>query len=289
MSPPAVRGSVVVRPPMPRLQRGDKMSTPSPPRAFRAVPLVLGSVLGLIALAVVVAGAFALWAHETQRDADGFLTTPTELLASPTHAIVSEPAHIVLGAPDWISGVDRFGTIRIHAQGPHGLPVFVGIGPAADVEAYLAGVRYDEVSDLSYGPFSVDYRRHEGGAPASAPAEQTFWAASAEGTGDQLATWRLAEGDWRIVALNPDGSAGVEAYVAFGARVAFLGTLAWTLLGIGAALLVVAGVLVYVGARRAPAAPPAPPAVPAVPPPAPAPRAPERELVGVGADREEHR
>jgi hypothetical protein len=265
------------------------MSTPPARRPFRVVPLVVGSIVALIALAVVVGGAVALWAHETQRDADGFLTTPTELLATPAHALVSETATIHVDAPGWAVGYDRFGRIRVHAEGPHGLPIFVGIAPAAEVDEYLGDVRHDVVEDLSYAPFSVSYRRHEGAAPTSAPGEESFWVASAEGTGEQIVTWRVAEGDWRIVALNPDGSAGVEAYVRFGARVAFLGALAWTLLGVGATLLLLGGVLIAIGARPRHAPPGGTPAVPAAPPPAPttAPPAPERALAGVGADREE--
>jgi hypothetical protein len=264
------------------------MSTAPAPRAFRAVPLVIGAVVALIAFLVLVAGGVALWAHETQRDADGYLTSPTEVLATPTHALVSETAELSIDTPSWVLGPDRFGTIRVHAEAPHGLPIFVGIGPAEEVDAYLDGVRHDVVTDLGYGPFSVAYGRREGGAPGTAPTEVDFWAASATGTGEQLLTWRVTSGDWKLVALNPDGSAGVEAYTSFGARVAFLGTLAWTLLGIGGVLLVVAGTLIVIGARgrQAPpavaAAPPGPP-----PPPATAPPAPERELVGAGSNREE--
>lgn len=263
------------------------MSTGSARRPFRVVPLVVGSIVTLVALAVLVAGALALWAHETQRDSDGYLTTPTELLATPTHALVSETATIHVDGPGWAVGFDRFGSVRVHAEGPHGLPIFVGIGPAADVDAYLEDVRHDVVDDLSYGPFSVAYLRQEGQAPASAPTEEDFWAASAEGTGEQVVTWRVAEGDWRLVALNPDGSAGVEAYVSFGARAAFLGTLAWTLLGVGAGLLLLGVVLLAVGSRPR-QAPPGGLAAPAAPPaPVTAPPARERELVGVGAEPKE--
>lgn len=259
------------------------MSTHDAPRSYRAVPLVLGSIAVVVALALAVAGAVTLWAHETQRDADGYLTTPTGLLATPTHALVSETAHIEVGRPDWLFDPGRFGTVRVEAEGPHGLPVFVGIGPAAEVDEYLAGVRHDEVTELDRELFIAGYTRNEGGAPAAAPGEQGFWTASAEGTGAQTLTFELADGDWRLVALNPDGSAGVEAYVRFGAEVAFLGILAWSLIGVAAGLFALGLVLIIVGARAG--APPAEPSRPAAPtPPDPRPPAPERELVGAGRE-----
>jgi len=262
------------------------VSTHRTPRTYRAVPLVLGSIAILAALALAAAGGVALWAHETQRDADGYLTSPSGVLATPTHALVSETAHIEVGRPDWLFEPDRFGTVRIEAEGPHGQPVFVGVGPADAVDAYLAGVGHDVVTDLSYAPYVVDYARTDGGAPGAPPAAQGFWTAFAEGAGAQTLTLELADGDWRVVVMSPDGSAGVEAEVRFGAEVTFLGTLAWSLIGVGGGLLLLGFALLVVGGRAG-SPPPAAPAVPVAPPQFPAPPVPERELVGVGGREEE--
>jgi hypothetical protein len=262
------------------------MTNEPAPRSFRPVPLVLGSLAVLTALVVLAIGGVALWADQTQRDTDGYLTSPEGLLATPTNALVSETATINVGAADWVLTPDRFGTVRVHARGPHGLPVFLGIGPAADVDDYLDGVGHSVVTDVGYGPFSAGYERVEGTASPAPPAGQGFWATSTEGTGDRVVTWRVTSGDWKLVILNPDGSAGVEAYTSFGVRAAFLGALAWTLVGVGTALLLLGSVLIVLGAsgRRTP--PATTPAAPAGPPPAAAQPA-GRELAGTSTGREE--
>ena len=61
----------------------------------------------------------------------------------------------------------------------------VGIGPAADVEAYLAGV---ERSRLTGPRGSIGREMTQvmpGGAPATPPAQEAFWAVSTSGSGTQ--------------------------------------------------------------------------------------------------------
>ena len=48
----------------------------------RIALLVVGSLLALIGLGAAAGGGVLLWAHETQRDADGYFTTSTERLRS---------------------------------------------------------------------------------------------------------------------------------------------------------------------------------------------------------------
>ena len=49
--------------------------------------------------------------------------------------------------------------------------------------------------------------------------------------------------------MNADGSRGVETEISAGAKVPFLGTLAWVSLGGALVLLITAGTLVYLGLR----------------------------------------
>ncbi|HSE82898.1 MAG TPA: DUF4389 domain-containing protein [Gaiellaceae bacterium] len=241
--------------------------TPPPPQqsgtswtAGRIVLVVLGSVLALLAAGLLAAGGTLLWVDLTQRDDDGFLTTPTERFESDSFAITSDSIDLLEGESDWLFSEGLLGEVRITGEDGD---VFIGIGETADVEAYLDGVAHDEVRDLEFDPFRVEYRRFSGGEPSGPPTEQNFWAASASGSGTQSATWEAESGEWTIVVMNADASRGVSADVSAGAEANFLLWLAIGLLIAGALLLVGGVTLIVVGARGATTAAPAAAAVPA--------------------------
>ena len=62
--------------------------------------------------------------------------------------------------------------------------------------------------------------------------------------------WDVQDGTWSVVVMNADGSAGVDAGVSAGAKVDWLGTLGWSLLGAGILLGAGATTLIVLGARR---------------------------------------
>jgi hypothetical protein len=127
--------------------------------------------------------------------------------------------------------------------------VFVGIARTSDVSAYLRGTAHATVTDLDYAPFDADYDTAGGARRAEPPTDQRIWAAQAHGAGAQSLTWDVADGDWSVVVMNADGSAGVDAGVSAGAKVPFLVPIAWGSLGIGVVLLVAAGGILFVSAR----------------------------------------
>jgi hypothetical protein len=53
---------------------------------------------------------------------------------------------------------------------------------ADDLDRYLSGVEHDEVSEFAYD--HVEYGHADGHAPLRGPAEESFWTASATGSGD---------------------------------------------------------------------------------------------------------
>jgi hypothetical protein len=205
---------------------------PGQPRrgAGRVLAVVLGSILALVAFALLAAGAAVVWADQTQRDADGYFTTAWERYDTPRYALTYERIELgdVSETPGWI--VDRFGTVRVRASSASESDLFVGIGPADAVAAYLAGVGHDEIVD---GLDRDDLRTTPGAAPSSAPGEQEFWAASTSGGGHESLTWDVEQGTWSVVAMNADGSANVSAEVEVGANPDGL-------LGIGLAVLAIA-------------------------------------------------
>lgn len=152
--------------------------------AGRILLLVFGSLIGLLGFTLGIAGGGLLWAHSTQRDADGFYTTSTEVFETSTFALTS--AHVDLGAGSEADGrwadIGDLATVRISATATDSSRgVFVGIGPEEEVEAYLAGVAHARVTDVELDPFRATYVRRAGARAPSKPAGRWFWAARAAG------------------------------------------------------------------------------------------------------------
>jgi hypothetical protein len=197
----------------------------------------VGAICGLVALGLLAAGAGALVIDRTQRE-DSFLTSPSHAYATPTYALVSETAD--LDGPDW-AWEDLVGTVRIRSVSDH--PVFLGIGPEADVQRYLDGVAHEVVGDLDDDP--GEYDRRPGAAPASAPDAQAFWAASAQGSGQVALDWEPEDGRWAVVVMNADASRFVDTTLDIGAELDALPWVGGALLGVGALLALLAAGLIY--------------------------------------------
>jgi len=213
-------------------------------RAGRVILVAVGSIAALISLALLAGGCAATAIDRTQRDDDGFLMSPSEDFATATYAIASERADLDTGGAEW--ALDTFlGTVRIRSESER--PVFVGIGPAADVDGYLAGVEHSVVRNFEHRP---RYTERSGGAPASPPGEQAFWVASASGAGEQTLEWEPEDGDWRAVLMNEDGSRGVAAELSIGAELDPLLWIGIGLLLVGALFAAVAALAITAGVRR---------------------------------------
>jgi hypothetical protein len=218
------------------------------PRAGRGAGgvalLVVGSIAALLALALLAGGCAAVVVDRTQRDADGFLMSPTEDFSTATYAIASENADVDLDGPDWAT-TDFLGTVRIRSESERS--VFVGIAPEADAAEYLDGVEHAVVTEIGEEP---EYSERQGGAPDGRPAGQTFWAASATGAGEQTLEWEPEDGSWNVLVMNADGSRGVAAELSIGGE---LDPLIWIGVGllVGGGLLAAAAALAFTaGIRR---------------------------------------
>ena len=214
--------------------------------AGRIVLIVVGVVVGVIALGLLAGGCALTAVDRTQRDDDGFLVSPSQEFSSPTYAIVSETAELDTGGAEW--ALDTFlGTVRIASESDR--DVFVGIGPAAEVDRYLKGVAHDVVDDLDTTG-DPEYARRVGGAPSTAPGEQAFWAASTKGSGEQTVDWEPEDGDWRVVLMNSDASRGVSSDMSIGAELDSALWIGLGLLAVGALLAAGAALAITLGVRR---------------------------------------
>ena len=221
------------------------------------VSLVCGSLLALLALGLVTAGIVLVLAHATARDFTGFYTSPTERFTTSGFALTSEGMQIgdVRGdGAGWtLDALDA--TVRVRASAPDGRPVFVGIAPKADLDRYLAASAHTVVSDVSAAPFTYRAAQRRGGpTPPAIPATQTFWAATASGSGTQSVTWRPSGGRWAVVVMNADAGRSVTADVSVGAKTQLVLPIGVLLLTFGALSLAVASGLIWM-AVRAPSGP----------------------------------
>jgi hypothetical protein len=233
----------------------------------RIVAIVIGSLLLLPSLAMLIGGGALAAAFAFARDDDGYFEASIDAIESPTAAVTAQDIAFSAepGSPGWLlDAIEADVRLRV-TSGADG-PVFVGIGPEADVDTYLAGVAYDEVTSLD-GNDAVLSRR-DGTSTAEAPTDEDFWVASATGPGTQQLDWEATDGRWSVVVMNADGAPGVRADVDVGLRVDGALPLALVLIGLGVVFTALAVVLIVVGAsgRQKDAGTESVPATGAVPP-----------------------
>jgi hypothetical protein len=176
--------------------------------AGRVITVVIGSVLALISLGLLGGGGTLLWADQALRQ-DGYVTTGTATYSATGYALASE--RVDLGWGWLLAGLVGDVRLRVTAAGPD-RPVFVAIGPADRVSAYLAGTSYTTVTGT--GPDGLI--GHYGTVKPVPPQLSGVWVARAAGTGTQTLRWTAQAGDWMAVAMNPDGSPGLTVRASAG-------------------------------------------------------------------------
>lgn len=213
------------------------------------VMVVVGGIITLLSLGPLLGGGLLIAADATQKDSDGFFTSPDGRLETTSYAITSD--EIDLGADptdnDTRFDLGDFVTIRMDVESSSESPVFVGIGPQADVARYLKGVERATVEDLSFDPFSVRYRYEAGGAPSGEPTGEDFWVASAHGPGRQTLEWEPESGNWSVVIMNADAERGVSVDAAIAAKSPWVLRVGVGLAVAGVVALLVGATLLVVG------------------------------------------
>jgi hypothetical protein len=220
----------------------------------KIVLLVFGIIFLLVSVGLLLGGAALVWANSSLTDSEGFFTTEVRQIERDSYAIVTEPVDIDLEAGwhwGWHWDWSNFVTFKV--EGYNNNPskqIFIGVAEESDVRAYLSGVEYDEITEWSIHPYRVEYTHHLGGSVPTAPTTQTFWAESAHGAGTQTLEWEPETGNWMLVLMNDDGSAGVSLSGAVGVKVPWLFGIGVGFLVGGIAVLIIGIVMVYFAVRR---------------------------------------
>lgn len=216
------------------------LETPPVTRS-RRIPAIVAGTLVVISAGAILAGSALLGIHATKRDGHGYYSTSPVPAKSSTSALVIR--NIDFDAPRWALENGRFGTLQLTATATGGQPLFIGIAPRDDVDDYLAGVDYDEVTDLDTDPSEITTEHHAGTHAALPPQRSDIWDERRNGSGEQRLPWTPRSGEWAAVIMNADGSPGVSAKLSVGVRLEWL---PW----LGAGFLVV-GFAAGLGAARA--------------------------------------
>ena len=169
--------------------------------AGRVIAVVVGSVLALVSLGLLGGGGSLMWADQALRQ-DGYLTTGTAVYSTSGYALASD--RVGLGWGLLLTGLVGDVRLRVTAVGA-GRPVFVAIGPADQVSAYLSGAAYTTVAGTGTGGLVA----HHGTARPAPPRTAGIWVAQVTGAGTQALRWTADRGNWMAVVMNPDGSPGL--------------------------------------------------------------------------------
>jgi hypothetical protein len=215
--------------------------------AGRIVAVVAGVIVGLMAIFFLIAGAFLTVGYAVTTEDDGYFDTSPKRFGTPTAAITTEEADLTAdpAPPDVFWEFLDF-SVRFRVVGTDGA-VFLGIGDESDVSSYLGSAAYDEVAEIRPGD-SVRYRSVPGSGTVEPPVDQDFWVAATSGPGAQELVWDVTGGNWVVVLMNPDGSPGVVADVAIGAKSGAVLPVGIAMLGFGLLLFVIAVVIIVLAA-----------------------------------------
>lgn len=211
--------------------------------AGRVVAVVAGSVLALISLGLLGGGATLMWADQALRH-DGYVTTGTATYSTPGYALASE--RVNLGWDSLVTGFIGEARIRVTAADP-ARPVFVAIGPADRVAAYLSGAAYTTVTGTGQGGLVA----HPGTIVPAPPRTTGIWTAQVAGTGTVTLRWTAETGNWMVVAMNPDGSPGLTVRADAGVQAPWLFRLAVELIVGGIVAGALSAALIIVPVRLA--------------------------------------
>lgn len=211
------------------------------------IPKLIAAVVGvpiiLASIAMTIAGGVAL----AIPDDDGWVSTGPVHLQTDAAGLVGDDIEVDFGTAvrDGRSFVS-WGEIptEIEVSSRNQKSVFVGIAAQSDARAFLDGVAVDRLSSFD-GDHDVEHVA--GTYQAASPTDTDIWVATSV---DGVLKWDISPGEWTIVALNADGSPGIDVGVTASAKIPFLTTIGAILIALGLIGMTAGGLLTYYGVRR---------------------------------------
>jgi hypothetical protein len=210
--------------------------------AKRVILIILGALVLLVGAAAAVGGAALIVVFGS----DATASSGANHVGTHRVALVASMNHIN-GANDFAKAVGR---VRLRLTVDSARAAFVGVGPAAAVEHYLAGAPIDRVTDFDVDPLQLNTQPRPGTVRPASPGQQRFWMVSDSGPHASV-NWEIGDGDYRLVVMNADASPNVALDAQASLTIPHSFGIGLGLL-IGGVVLVVLGVLLIVLGSRQP-------------------------------------
>ena len=222
--------------------------------------LLFSVVLLVAAFGLIMGGTSLRGIQEIMTDEEGFIMSNTKRLDVSSYGIVVEDMDFDIDPIAWrwfetSGGFLRFKIIT-ESNNP-GKEIFVGVARVQDAYNYIEPIEYHEIVDMDlgwdrtdFGASYTQYMLHDGDAPAAPPTIHSFWVVHGSASEPQTLTWEPEAGNYYLVMMNADGSAGVDADVRIGVQIPFFGGLGNILLTTGIVVGVFGVLMLYFTIRR---------------------------------------
>ncbi|MEO1065005.1 MAG: hypothetical protein AAFZ07_26620 [Actinomycetota bacterium] len=212
---------------------------------------ILGAVLGVVVALVGVGLLLGGVLIRTSLGPNGEIGTDVQLFGTESRGFVTRT--LDLGSIEQVPLVDLGDLDLTLDVAAVRADTFIGVGPTAEVDAYLDGVDVEKIDSFELDPFALDTTRSGGEVVPAPPLTLDFWSTSVVVTGEEPVNIELdlSEGSQRLVIMNADASPDVSIDADLTVDLPFLSTLAWVLIVIGALLLVIGVALIVSSARAA--------------------------------------
>ena len=171
-----------------------RAASPASPRIWRrwSVPKLTAALISLAGVLLMVVGGLQATVFAPAAVSPAVLTSPRQSVITTAVGVLD-----LDGPRAQVDVTDS------------GRPVFIGIGRAADVDAYLAQAARLEI--IGHDDDGRLLTKRIGSQPALPdPAGVDIWAVSVRGTGSANLVWPQAPGQWRLVVAT-DGAAPAPA------------------------------------------------------------------------------
>jgi hypothetical protein len=231
--------------------------------AGQVVAILLGGFLILISIPILFGGGAVMGVSGIFDQGGGFIgvnnidfETGTQVLIAKSMDIEGLDYDDFDGPPRWLwePTIGDLVKIKIEAESNDGKPVFIGIIRESDALEYFGDVKYDYITDFHMeNPRSrpyISYRKHSGVDVTFEPADLDIWVEEMHGNGEQTLVWEPEVGDYWLVIMNEDASAGVDMETGLSVRVPILGSIGRGLFLGGLVSLAFGVAIVYFGAIR---------------------------------------
>lgn len=212
--------------------------------------LIFGGLAVLASIILLFSGAVMLWVSGLFADEDGFWMSDTFEVSRDSYAIVANADDLEV-EEDALWWLGRIVILKVEGGNENSSKqIFIGIAETADVNDYLADSDRDVIVEFDTECDEVVFEKHNGTAAPELPTSKSFWEVMAYGNGMQTVTWEHEVEDYALVLMNADGAKDIDARMAFGVRVPFVGRFGVGLLIAGVVSLLVGALMLFLGLRK---------------------------------------